>query len=146
MPARTSILSFAANLTTRLPKTPTADRPIQSVLPVAGTTALIERSPVGGVGIRVVKFAANDKIDVLAGIQRFVRLDVAVRSNESHFQRGIAFLDFPQQLDIAVKTHGGGKQHEELVVLADLYGLLPVDFMWGSVKQPAARNQPGRVS
>ena len=82
----------------------------------------------------MVKFTAHDEIDVLAGVQRFIGLDMAVRPNESHFQRGVAFLDFPQQFDVAFKTHRRGKQDQELVVLADLYRLLPVDFMRRSIQ------------
>src|SRR5208337_4002193 len=85
-----------------------------------------------------IKFAAHHEINVFTGIQSFVGLDMAMRSDKGHLERRIAFLDLAQKLDIACEPDRGSEQDEELVILADLDGLSPVNAMWRSIHQPAA--------
>src|ERR1017187_5254938 len=98
------------------------------------------------IGDGVIEFAAYDEINIFAGVQSLVWLDVAVRANERNFQRRIGFFDLAQELNIAVKANRRSKQNEKFIVLADIYGLLPVDFVRRSVEQPASRDQSRRIA
>src|SRR5438552_365255 len=72
---------------------------------------------------------ARHKIDVRAGIQRLIGLDVSVRADESNLHARVGFLDFADELDVALKTNRGREKDQKFVVLADLDGLLPIDFV-----------------
>src|ERR1700730_4221500 len=93
----------------------------------------------------MIEFATSHKLDVLAGVQRFVRFDVAVGTYEGDLEAWIRFLDLANQLDVALEADRGSKQHKEFVVLADFNGLLPIDFGRRSVEQAAARDHTRRV-
>src|ERR1700752_2871496 len=70
-----------------------------------------------------------------------MRLDVAVRTDKPDLHRWVRFLDLPEQLQIAVESHRGREQNQEFVVLANLNGLLPIDFVGRSIQEAAARDQ-----
>src|ERR1700722_3570867 len=88
----------------------------------------------------MVEFTAGDKIDIFAGRQCFIGLDVAMRPNEGNLHTGIGFFNLANELDVALESHGGGKQNEEFVVFANLHGLLPVDLVRRGVEQTTSRN------
>jgi len=97
--------SFAAEPTAELARGPAAASVSAPTNDSPAQDNFVERLPVGIFGYCVVEFAAHDEIDVFAGIQRFVRLDVSVRTDERHFHGRVRFLDLSQQLDIALETH-----------------------------------------
>src|ERR1700682_1960743 len=68
---------------------------------------------------------------------------MSVRANECNFQTGVRFFDFADEFNVACEPHGGGEQNEELILFADLDGLLPIDLGRRGVKQAAARNHAG---
>ena len=111
-----------------------------AVLAVTGPENLAQRLSVSIIRHGVIKFAAHHEVNVFAGVQRFVGLDMAVRPDKGHLEGGIAFLDFAQKLDVAGKPDGGSKQDEEFVILADFDSLPPVNAMRRGIHQPATRN------
>src|SRR4030095_14725453 len=93
------------------------------------TPDLFQRFAVCKLRYRVVELSAHHEINIAACIQSFFRLDVSVRTNERDLQPGIHFLDFPDQLDVAVEPDRGGVKDQELIVFANLDCLRPVDLV-----------------
>ncbi len=116
-----------------------------SIFAVAGAENILQRLAVGVVGDGVIEFAAHDEVNVFAGVQGLIRLDVAVRTDKGNFQGRVSFLDFAQELDVAVEANSRGEQNQEFIVLANVDGLLPIDFVRGSVQQTAAGDHPGGI-
>src|ERR1700693_680997 len=77
----------------------------------------------------VVELTASDKIDVRTGVQRFIGLDVSMRADERDFQGWVCFFDLTEKLYVAFESDCRRVEHEELVVLADFDGLLPVHLV-----------------
>src|SRR5713226_635024 len=90
----------------------------------------------------MVELSARHKIDVLAGHQRLVRLDVPVRPDKGNFHARIGFFDFADELDVALEPYGGREEDQKFVVLADFNRLLPIDFMRRGIEQAASGNHP----
>ena len=82
-----------------------------AVLAVAHAKNLAERAPARVLGHRVIEFPARDEVDVFAGIQRLVGLDVSVGSDKSDLHAGIGFFDLANELQVALQTHGRGEQN-----------------------------------
>ncbi len=57
---------------------------------------LTHRLAMGILRHRVVEFSAHDEVDVLAGVQGLIWLDVPVRADERHLHGGVRFLDLAQ--------------------------------------------------
>src|SRR5258708_23560107 len=72
-----------------------------AVLAIADAQNPAQRLPVRIFNYRMIELPARYKIDVLAGIQRLIGLDVPVRPDESNFHARVGFLDFPDELDVA---------------------------------------------
>ena len=117
-----------------------------AVFAIAGSENLIEGLAVCIFGDGVVEFAADDEIDVQTAVQCLFGLDVPVRTNKCHSQRWVGFLDFAEQLDITVKTDGRSEEDQELVVFANLNGLVPVNFMRRGIEQAAAGDHSSRIA
>ena len=107
---------------------------------VAHAHNLLNGLPVRVLRHRMIELPARYKIDVLARHQCLVRLDVPVRPDERNLQPWIALFDLANQLDVTIESNGRGVQHQKLVVLADLNGLLPVHLVRRRIQQPASRN------
>src|SRR6267143_985622 len=99
----------------------------------------------------MIELSTRHEIDVLAGRQRLVRLDVSVRPDERNLHAWVGFFDFADEFDVALKTNGRSEQNEKFVVLADLHRLLPIYFVRGGVQKAASGNhsrgirQPNRI-
>ncbi len=65
-----------------------------AILAEAGAKDLLHRLAVRVIGNGVVEFSAHHEINIFAGIQGLVGLDVPVRADESHLKRRVDFLDF----------------------------------------------------
>src|SRR3981189_2283445 len=98
-----------------------------------------------------MELPARHKIDVRAGIQRLIGLDVSGWPDESNLHAWVDFLDFPDELDVTLQTDRGCEESQKLVIFADLDCLLPIDFVRRRVQQPATGDhsrgvcQPNRV-
>ena len=46
----------------------------------------------------MIELTAGDELNVFAGVQRLIGLDVAVRADESDLHAGIGFFDFADEL------------------------------------------------
>src|ERR1700675_1046318 len=94
----------------------------------------------------MVEFAARDKIDVFAGHQGFIGLDVTMRSDEGNLHAGIGFFNLSNELYVALESHCGGEQNQKFVVLANLNGLLPIDLVRRGIEQTTSGNHAGGIS
>ena len=111
-----------------------------AVFAIADARNLAERLSVRVIHHRVIELSARYEIDVLASVQRLLGLDVSVRPDESNLHARVGFLDFPDELDVALQANRGGEQNKKFVVFADLDCLPPVYFVGRCVQQPASRN------
>ena len=116
-----------------------------AVFAVADALNLAERLPVRVFHHRVIELPARHKINVFAGHHRFVRLDVPVRPHERNLHARVGFFDLADEPDVALEANRGSEENQKLIVLANLDGLLPIDFVGRSIEQPAAGNHPGRI-
>ncbi len=116
-----------------------------AVFAIADAEDLIERFAVREFGDGVIELTARDEVDVFAGGQRCVGLDVAVRADESDLHARIGFFNFAEKLDVGIEADRRGEEDEEFVVFADFDGLAPVDFGGRGVNEAAAGNHAGGI-
>src|SRR6266850_1573434 len=81
-----------------------------AVLAIADAQNLAERLAVRVFDDGVIELAAGHKLDVFAGIQGFVGLDVPMGADKSDLETGIGFLNLADQLDVALEADCGGEQ------------------------------------
>ena len=86
---------------------------------VADAEDLVERLAVGVFDDGEVELAAADEVDGGALVERLVGRGRDRRADEGDLDVGIGLLDDLGHLLVAVPAHGAGKEHEELVVLAE---------------------------
>src|SRR4029077_1948428 len=88
---------------------------------------------------------ACDKVDVLAGVQGLIRLDVAVGTDEGDLKTWMRFLDLADEFYVAIETNRRGEKDQKFVLFADFDGLLPVNLVRRGVQQTAARDHTGGI-
>ena len=81
----------------------------------------------------------------LALVEGAVRIGGDRRADEGNLDGGIGGLDGPCEGVVAAPTHGGGEEHEELVVLGDLDGLVRGDVVGRGVQQLRALEHAGGI-
>src|SRR5882762_10030479 len=116
-----------------------------AVLAIADAENLAERLAVRVFDDGVVELAAGHKLDVFAGIQCFVGLDVPMGADKSDLEAGIPFLNLADQLDVALESDCGGEQHQEFVIFADFNGLLPIHLGRAGVQKAASGDHARRI-
>src|SRR5438132_1487019 len=68
-----------------------------------------------------------------------------VGPHERNLHARVGFFDLADEPDVALEANRGSEENQKLIVLANLNGLLPIDFVGRSIEQPAAGNHPGRI-
>ena len=117
----------------------------RSVVAVGDPQNLIQRLTLGKLHDRIIELAADDEIDVLAGIQRGVRLHLHVGADKGHFQRRVGAPHLARQAQIALEARRRREQDDELVIAGDADRLLRRDLVGRRIEQPASLQQAGRI-
>ena len=94
----------------------------------------------------VVEFSAHDEINIGAGEKAFRRLDLHLRADEANFDSGLLFLHGFGHAKVAVETHGGGEENDELVVFRDFNHLRRGDAVRRTIQETATGQLTSRIS
>ena len=117
-----------------------------SVLQVRHASDLRQRLAVRVVDDRVVKFLAANEINLRAIAQRFFRQHAHVRPHKGNLDLRILLLDRARQKNVARESRRGSEQHQEVIFLGDLNGLVARNVMRRRIQQARAFQHPGRIS
>ena len=95
----------------------------------------VERLAVGELDDGEVELAAADEVDDFALVEGAVGVGGDRGADEGDLDGGIGVLDGPREGVVAAPAYGGGEEHEELVALGDLDGLVRGDVVRRGVEK-----------
>ena len=116
-----------------------------AVFHVAGVADLRERLALRVFHDGMIEFAAHHEIEVGAGKQAFGRLDLHVRADKGDLDVGLLLFHRASHAQIAVESHGGREQHDELVILGGSNDLSRSDVVRRAIEQAAARQHASGI-
>jgi hypothetical protein len=106
-----------------------------SVELVADAEDLAEGLALGKLNDRVIELAAADEVERRTLVEGFVRRGGDRRADKGDFDGGVGRLDGLGEALIALPADGGGEEDQEVIILADLDGLVGGDVVGVGIEQ-----------
>src|SRR5438046_5368116 len=91
-----------------------------SVFAVADALNFAQRLSMRVIHDRVIELPARHKVDVLAGVQCLLGLDMSMWPDEGNLQARVGFLDFADELDVALQSEHEDRSEEHTSELQSL--------------------------
>ena len=116
-----------------------------AVVLVADAQNLVKRLALGKLDHGIVELAAADEVERGALVQRAVRVGGHRRADKGNADRRVGRLDGFGHALVAFPADRRGEEDQELVILADLDGLVGGDVVRRGVQQARALKKAGRI-